>query len=119
MLTLSRRVLRQFKTLARKAGIKPFRSMTRPEILLTSTAQGYQLSCGYDSVQLIYEAQEPQSDTGSWAIDWSLIEETGSQQDTTVTLQSQDQTLEANWSDRQYRSVRNILFIQMTSYLKH
>jgi hypothetical protein len=101
MLTHSRRVLRQFKTLARKAGIKPHRSMTRPEVLLTTTAQGYQLSCGYDSVQLIYEAQEPQSDSGNWPIDWSLIEETGSPQEGIVTLQPQDQSLEANWSDKQ------------------
>jgi DNA polymerase III sliding clamp (beta) subunit (PCNA family) len=101
MLTLSRRILRQFKTLARKAGIKSLRSMTRPEVLLTTTPQDYQLSCGYDSVQLIYEAQEPLSDTGSWPIDWSLIEQTGSPQEGLVTLLLQDKSLEANWSDKQ------------------
>lgn len=101
MLTIKRQILYLFKTLARRAGVKPSHQAQTPQLLLQCDTTGSKLITAAHDVRLEYTLPETSPERVSWPLGWNLLEECGAKQPESVTLAADGTKLiQAQWSHR-------------------
>lgn len=101
MLTIKRQILYLFKTLARRAGIKPSHQSQTPQLLLQSDTTGSKLVTAAHDVRLEYTWPETSPERVCWPLGWNVLEECGAKQPDSVTLAPDGSKLiQAQWSHR-------------------
>ncbi len=101
MLTIKRQILYLFKTLARRAGVKPSHQPQAPQIFLQSDTTGSKLVTAARDVRLEFAWPETSPERVSWPLAWDLLEECGAKQPDSVTLAPDgNKLIQAQWSHR-------------------
>ncbi len=101
MLTINRQSLHLFRTLARRAGVKPLGKDQSPQIVIQSDLNGSKLVTASHDVRLEYAWSETSAERVSWPLGWDLLEECGAKQSDCVTLAPDGTKLvHAQWSQR-------------------
>jgi hypothetical protein len=101
MLTIQRQILHLFKTLARRAGVKPSHQQQTPQLLLQSDTSGSRLLTASRDARLEYDWPETLPERVSWPLAWDLLEECGAKRPDSVTLAPDGNKLvQAQWSHR-------------------
>ena len=99
MLTIKRQILYLFKTLARRAGVKPSHQPQAPQLLLQSDTTGSKLVTAARDVRLEYAWPETSPERVSCPLGSNLLEECGAKQPDSVTLApAGNKLIQAQWS---------------------
>jgi hypothetical protein len=101
MLTIKRQILHLFKTLARRAGVKPSHQPQVPQLLVQSDTTGSKLVTASLDVRLEYAWPVTSAERVSWPLAWDILDECGAKQPDSVTLAPDGAKLvQAQWSHR-------------------
>lgn len=101
MLTIKRQILYLFKTLARRAGVKPSHQGQAPQLLIQSDDTGSTLVTASPDVRLEYNWPEVSHVRTLWPLGWDILEECGAKQPDPVTLALDGTKLiQAQWTHR-------------------
>jgi hypothetical protein len=101
MLIINRQSLQLFRTLARRAGVKPLSKDQSPLIVIQSDPRGSRIITATQDIRLEFAWQQTTAEACSWPLAWDLLEECAAKQPDSVTLAPDGTKLvQAQWSQR-------------------